>query len=378
MHNYTMPFCHSPWTNIDISPQGDLAPCCKFQHSDAPMNVQHHTLAHYRSSDCLSQIKQQFIDDRWPRGCERCRIEEENGIESKRQLDQKRWLDHYDAYNFDQDGFVTASIAFGNTCNLTCITCGPYSSSRWQNEYLAIYGQDIKPFHFYKRNFVSDLIAQAPNLIHLDIPGGEPFLSGVSEQQELLARYVESGQAKGISLHYTTNCTVWPDQKWWDLWQDFKEIDLQISVDGIDARYEYLRYPAKWAVFCENLARYQSQQKIFGNLRLSVSHTVSAFNIFYLDEFFSWCYNVGLPRPWLGRVHTPVHMRPSVWPLDMKSKMIDHLCASEFKDVVTWGNLLSQTDDSQWFDTFRKRTREHDTYRKTDFARTFPELAHAL
>lgn len=373
-----MPFCHSPWTNIDISPQGHLAPCCKFQHDQPAMNVQNITIAQYRDSDWLLDIKKELANDRWPKGCERCRIEEENGVSSKRQLDNERWQEHYQAYDLERDGFITASVAFGNTCNLTCITCGPYSSSRWQNEYLAIYGRDLKPFHFYKRDFVADLIARAPDLIHLDIPGGEPFLSGVPEQQDLLTRYVQSGQATKISLHYTTNCTTWPDQSWWDLWQHFREIDLQISVDGVGSRYEYIRYPAKWSVFSENLARYQTQQKIQPNLRLSVSHTVSAYNVFYLDEFFSWCYNVGLPRPWLGRVHTPIHMRPSVWPSAIKSTMVQRLCASEFEDVVTWGNLLSKTDDSQWFDTFCQRTRQHDSYRNLDFSQTFPEIGPVI
>ena len=36
-----MPFCYSPWTNIDIDPQGTMAPCCKFQkqYYDQQFNI---------------------------------------------------------------------------------------------------------------------------------------------------------------------------------------------------------------------------------------------------------------------------------------------------------------------------------------------------
>jgi hypothetical protein len=111
-----------------------------------------------------------------------------------------------------------------------------------------------------------------------------------------------------------------------------------------------------------------------GNIQISVSHTVSAFNIFYLDEFFNWCNEIGLPRPWLGRVHTPVHMRPSVWPKEVKEQIVTHLRKSTNQDVLTWADLLSNTDDSQHFDAFKKSIILHSEYRAQQFHKDFPEL----
>ena len=151
-----MTFCYSPWSNIDISPQGDLTPCCKFQMSkyDESFNVQTQTLSEYYSSAFLAEIKQEFAQGQWPRGCERCRIEEENNIASKRQLDYERWQQHYQQYDIDSGKCITASIAFGNTCNLKCITCSPYSSSKWHQEHLKIYNVNINPVKFYRSDFV--------------------------------------------------------------------------------------------------------------------------------------------------------------------------------------------------------------------------------
>jgi radical SAM protein with 4Fe4S-binding SPASM domain len=369
-----MPFCYSPWTNIDISPQGDITPCCKFQDHNK-LNIQTSTLSDYANSESLLSIKQQFLNDQWPAGCERCRIEEDHGIESKRILDYTRWKQHYAQIDLNNDKFLTASIAFGNTCNLTCITCGPKSSSRWQKEYQTVYGINKPPFHFYKDEFVQDLIDYTPGIIHLDIPGGEPFLSGVTEQKQLLAHYIQTGQSKNISIHYTTNVTVYPDLEWWTLWKHFKEIDMQLSIDGIGQRYEYIRYPAKWNTVLENINRYLSQQQLLNNFRLSVSHTVSAYNIYYLDEFVSWCYTIGLPRPWMGRVHSPAFMRPSVWPDSARKVIVDNLSASNDQDVQQWASLISNTDDSNLFAEFKEKMHLHDQYRALSFANTFPELA---
>jgi len=373
-----MPFCYAPWTNIDIDPTGKMTPCCKFQSGlyDQQFTLQQHSISDYLGSKFLAEVKDDFKKGLWPVGCERCRIEEENKIDSKRLLDRQRWSDQYDQWNFG-DGLLTASIAFGNTCNLKCITCSSYSSSRWQQEYKDIYHVDIKHFRFYKQNFLEDFTGAAPDLIHIDIPGGEPFLSGVDEQKSLLQYYIDQGRAKEITLHYTTNGTIFPDESWWELWSHFKEIDLQLSIDGVGDRYEYIRYPGVWADLTANVDRYVNQTALT-NFRLSVSHTVSAYSVFYLDEFVNWCYTVGLPAPWLGRVHRPQHMRPSVWAGPARAKIIRQLESSEYLAVRRWAGLIINTDDTDQFETFKQRLHEHDQYRNLDFRKTFPELAEYI
>ena len=372
-----MPFCYAPWSNLDISPTGTISPCCKFQtqyYSDK-FNILTHDLESYTNSQMIQTVKKQFLADQWPAGCERCQIEEQHNIQSKRQLDYTRWKDHYKQFDIKTEKIITASIAFGNTCNLKCITCSPVSSSKWHQEYAEIYSKNIAPIKFYKKNFVEEFSKQSPAIVHLDVPGGEPFLSGISEQQQLLKYYVDSGQAKNISLHYTTNATVMPNEEWWNLWKHFQEVEIQLSIDGIGNRYEYIRYPADWNNLVDNVFKYTAQQKTSSNMRLSVSHTVSAYNIYYLDEFFDWCQKVELPVPWLGRVHNPLHMRPTVWPQQVREKIADRLCASPHCEIVTWGNLVRQIDDSNYYELFVEKLHQHDRYRNLNFEKTFPELA---
>lgn len=372
-----MPFCYSPWTNIDINPSGAMTPCCKFQAqtTDQTFNIQRNSFNDYTNSKFLAEIKQDFLKDQWPTGCERCQVEEENNIKSKRQLDYQRWEPHYQQVDLSITKFLTASIAFGNTCNLKCITCNPKVSSRWQKEHEDLTGISVLPFHFYKKEFVNDFIANAPGIVHFDIPGGEPFLSGITEQKQLLAYYISSNLAQNITLHYTTNATIFPDNEWWELWEHFKEVDLQLSIDGVGSRQEYVRFPSQWEDILKNTQQYLHNQQTKQNIKLSVSHTVSAYNIYYLDEFFTWCYNIGLPSPWLGKVHKPEHLRPTVWPTVPKTMIIKQLNTSQHPEVQLWAKLLASTDDSDKFETFKQKLKQHDSYRSLCFSDTFPELS---
>jgi MoaA/NifB/PqqE/SkfB family radical SAM enzyme len=371
-----MPFCYSPWTNIDISPQGNLSPCAKFVHPAPALNIKNSSIEEYSKSSVLCATKQSFESGKWPVGCDRCKIEEENSIESKRMLDYTRWESDYENYQFRPNNYITASVAFGNTCNLTCITCNPYSSSRWHKEYQDIYNIDIAPNHFYKQDFVQEFVDATPNLVHIDVPGGEPFLSGTREQKEMLQRWIDTGQAANMSIHYTTNATVYPDQTWRVLWQHFKNVDIQLSIDGIGSRQEYIRYPATWQDILDNTVRYIAYAAENKNLQLSVSHTVSAYNIYYLDEFFTWCQQIGLPRPWLGRVHSPKYMRPTVWPHVARDFIVKHLLSSQHADIHTWAHMLGRIDDSKYFNEFTHRTQQHDQYRGLNFSDTFSEMSN--
>lgn len=367
-----MPYCSLPWTNLDISPMGDMTPCCKFKsnlYTNKLLNINSSSIDDYLDSHTLKEVKSNFKEGRWPKGCERCKIEEENGIRSKRMQDHERWGDLLQ----EDRGFITASVAFGNTCNLSCITCDPTSSSKWQQEWRTLLGKDIKPNHFYKDGFVENFKDYTPNLIHLDIPGGEPFLSGVKQQKELIKHYINDKISQQISLHYTTNCTQFPDDEWLNLWSNFREIDIQLSIDGIENKFEYIRYPGKWNDILPNIDKYLKLQQQYSNIKLTVSTTVSAFNIAYLDELLVWCDNIGLGLPYLGRVHNPVHMRPTVWKDEAKKYIIERLTQSNF-NLDPFITLMKTQDDSEKFETFKYRLVRHDNFRKISFQKTFPEM----
>jgi len=375
-----MTFCHAPWSNLEILPSGEILPCCKFEskYYSQTFNIKHHTIDDYRQSATLSTIKQQFQAGHWPSGCNRCQIEEQNGIKSKRQLDHTRWQHHYNNYDLDNNDLLTVSLALGNTCNLKCIICNPSASSKWSKEYKDVYGIQVENIENVRKDLINSITSIAPNVVHIDIHGGEPMLSNIDQHQALLDHYIDTGQAKNISIHYTTNATIFPDLVWSNRWKNFAEVDLQLSIDGIGNRYEYLRYPADWSTLNKHTDRYLELQQQEANIKLSVAHAVSAFNIFYIEEFVMWCQQKGLPRPWMGKVHTPTWLRPSVWHEPAKLAIVNKLQSSIIEDVQTWANLMQNTDDSNLFGQFKQFVHRHDQYRNLDFKTTFPDLAQYI
>lgn len=373
-------FCYAPWSNIEILPNGKILPCCKFQDSyyEEKFNIVEHSIEFYRSSNFRKLIKQEFQQGHWPQGCERCRIEETSNIPSKRQLDFQRWEEHYKNYNKDTDQILTISAAIGNTCNLKCIMCNPSASSLWAKEYKDVYNVNFPVITEFRKNTIRQLIDYAPELIHLDIHGGEPFLSGIQEHENLLDSYISTGQAKNISIHYTTNGTIWPTHDWFERWKYFKEIDLQISIDGIGRRYEYIRYPANWNVLEKHANQYLDYEQKTSNFRLSIAHTVSAYNVYYMDEFFSWCKQTGLPKPWTGKLHNPPILRPTVWHENARFEIVRKLESSLYAEVNAWADHMKNNDDSLLFEDFKKYVHTHDSYRYTDFMQTFVEMSNFL
>ena len=85
-----------------------------------------------------------------------------------------------------------------------------------------------------------------------------------------------------------------------------------------------------------------------------------------------------MPRPWLGRVHNPMHMRPTIWPASIRNHIVDHLKSSNHEDVRNWSQLLQNQDDSDKFDKFKTYRLQHDQYRGLNFADTFQELSGFL
>ena len=371
------PLCLVPWNSIDIGTEGTIKPCCKYQvPNDEKLNIKQVSIESYTKSKFLKSIKDTMLKNEWPEGCIRCKTEEDSSIKSKRQLDYERWSTEFDTYTEDK-GYIIATIAFGNTCNLKCITCSPTASSRWHKEYIDLYGIDRAPVRIISSQ-ATEIYEAMPNLIHFDIAGGEPLLSEIKKQKKLLQYYIDSGKSKDITLHYTTNAQIFPDNEWWDIWSNFLEIDMQLSIDGVDTRYEYIRYPATNEILEESVNNYKQKVQDTNNLRLSISHTISAYNIYYLSEFFDWCEIHGLPTPWCGVVTTPKHMRPTVFPKLIKEKIIQHLNSSRHQDVHTWANYLSTNDSSKYYDKFLQMKDAHDLYRNLSFANTFPEVEELL
>ena len=77
-------------------------------------------------------------------------------------------------------------------------------------------------------------------------------------------------------------------------------------------------------------------------------------------------------------MHAPAHMRPQVYKKSIKDKIVKKLQQSDKQDVITWSEYLQSNDSSDYYEKFLQMKDAHDTYRNTNFAKTFPELQELI
>lgn len=358
-------YCHHPWLGLEITPQSEFLVCCKWQGTRPTSWEQ------YLNSTEIQQVKQEMMAGQRPTACNRCWQEEDAGLQSKRLLDRQY---RFHGLPWEQQPLKQVSLAFGNTCNLACRICDSHSSSRWFQEAKELkktFPMFLVSSHnqFYKEpGFMSMLKQMTRSVDTVEFFGGEPFLSGIDEQVDLLEHLCAHGPER-IRLDYQTNGTMRPDPRLQQYWSRFKSVNLAFSIDGTGAEFEYNRYPAKWNQVQENLFHVRDLARQSHTLSISISCTISVFTIVALEDFIKWCLRNNLPRPHLAILYDPYYYDCRILPLEAKQK----ICASTVipQNIKNW---LTSEDKSQHINDFRRVVSMQDAMRGENFSSTFPQL----
>jgi MoaA/NifB/PqqE/SkfB family radical SAM enzyme len=306
---------------LDISAQGEFRPCCKYVNPVAT------NLKDYQNSQTLIDLKESFLKGEKPLECRRCWHDEEVGHTSKRLQD---WKYIFNEVVPDLTKTRILMFPFGNSCNLACRTCDSHSSSTWikESKKLQAHIPDIKIYkhhRFYKDKELIDQIKElSSNVTDIYFPGGEPFITGIDEHLDFLDHLITQN-SKNITLHYITNATVFPSDQFWQRWNKFNAIKIQLSIDGLGKHFEYNRWPASWDQVQGNIKSYQSKKAVTSNLVLTVSHVVSVFTIYYFPEFFKWCLQNKFNHPYVSILYNPIMYDIRVLPASVKTAIRNKL-----------------------------------------------------
>jgi MoaA/NifB/PqqE/SkfB family radical SAM enzyme len=159
-------------------------------------------------------------------------------------------LDLYDhAENFD---LRVLDLRWRNTCNFSCVYCGPDLSSQWASE--------LKDKSF---TIDEDVLGKNKKYIfenlslitHVYLAGGEPLL--IKENLELLNILKE--QNPDVEIRINTNLSIIDNEIFKKL-ITFKNVKWTVSVDATGAEFEYIRYPGNWNKFYHNLLYLKQQE----------------------------------------------------------------------------------------------------------------------
>ena len=216
-------WCVNAERGLSIGTNGDARICCMVESelkddTGKPFNVETSSIADIFNSTEVIRVRQNLRLGIKDPGCKKCWNEEDAGRASKRVRDIQ--FKKFVAVDIE-DRLKILELNLGNTCNVKCRTCGPWSSSQWIREYYDTKYErkaDVSYEGFAKQQtrytalydsdspFWDGVFQAAPDLEHLDFYGGEPFL--IKKQWELITHCAEKGYAKNQILHYNTNTTI--------------------------------------------------------------------------------------------------------------------------------------------------------------------------
>ena len=223
--------------------------------------------ASFSNSDWLDRLRTQMSNNTWPEECVRCETTEQHNQTSIRLNSIKR---HKILSHFNKD-YLQLGGTLDNYCNSACVSCNPNLSTKIGN---------LKGTVVVNDNWQQYQSLPLERLVEIDINGGEPSISvNYNNMLEDLPPNVRI-------VRINTNGARRIKQLDKLLQRGIKVI-VTVSLDGIGAVHDYVRYPIKWTTLEENLLYYASiDHKLFD---LDTWTTVSCLNVQQLPQIKMYC-----------------------------------------------------------------------------------------
>ena len=384
-------FCALPWMHLSTRPNGHVRVCCTanasgVQNADStnkttseagvvrrddglPANLATTSLADSWNNVYMKETRKMMMRGEQPKSCLKCFKEEEAGHRSKRQWETEKWvrdigldeiLKGYNHETGEAPPIVRyVDLRLGSKCQLACVMCSPHDSSNWIKEHKVIWptlkNEKLKQtmewekdsgklawsggsYNWHKNNpmFFEELYQSIPYLKQLYFAGGEPLIH--KEHYELLQKVIDDGYADQIEVRYNSNGMEWEDNLF-DLWKHFKKVIFHFSIDDIDDRLHFIRYPAKWEHLEKQIRKIDEYPH--DNLVLTSAYTVMAINIFHVPKFVKWKLQSGLKNfnKWPnGAGMMSCHL--AYWPPQLNVKALPQWfkneVETEFEELYAW------------------------------------------
>jgi len=381
-----------PWAehHITVSSTGNISTCCMSvpvidARTGQSFNIKTHTVSQAYNSDEFNNIRQNLRNGVKDKNCDSCWRQEDLGEISLRQDSIEAYQEVYESGK--TSGLITVQLDLSNQCNLKCRTCNPADSSMWINEHYDLYEQHkgLSKLEFQKtynstlhkeRELLDDFKNNViPSLAMIRFQGGEPFL--MKSQWDIVDSMIESGYAKDILIGYHTNATIWNEDIENKL-SKFKEVNLCLSIDDIDIRFEYLRHPAKWNEVEQNLKSILTWcSKDSDSRDVMINCVVTPYNLLTIENLIDYFSSKNIPVK-LHPTSLPEHFSISNIPENLKHIFLEKLKSITHTDIDNVVSVLTRQGLHNQWKKFLTTTSLHDRYRNENFEMTFPELAKVL
>ena len=304
-------YCTMAWNSIHYDANGRVAPCCQFRGHEE--NIYNLTAEEYFASDWLKDIKEKMLAGIKIPGCNRC-YKEENQSGSSMRTRRK---------HLPIDELHEIHLTYSNICNKSCNICRPYRShligreyqrindqfpdSPWIQEKLSL-KQNLRlskgqlKFDGLNIDMLHSLKPYAHQVKVLHLSGGEPFMH--PELNIILDWFIEHGH-EDFKISITSNGS-WT-QAYIDKLKNFKDVEMIISIDGIQDLYPVVRPPHSWEWFDK-----QEQLLDDTNFKRRYEAVMHIFNVHQLPDLVRYFKDKGIVylAPLSGQEYLGAHLVP--------------------------------------------------------------------
>lgn len=365
--------CFAATNAFWIDPQGYTLPCARNKKQ-----LEHITsfkdFSDIQSSEGFEHIRTQLAMDKFPSSCFRCETDEKQGVRSKRQ--------YYDEAGMNAPDDFMIDLSLGNFCNLKCRMCSPINSTSWANDYDQLISKKLVPALTRKVNAYNltdenvdaliKFIATVTGNIFIEFKGGEPLL--IPHTKKLMDKLLTLHNRDKITLLVITNGTKVP--AWLkEAAKHIKELQLIVSIDGINSLYDYIRGSDKvsYESCISNIEKFALIDGI--NLRFNV--VVQNLNMHQLPEIHDTLMKYDRPINWI-KLHLPEYLAPNIMPTDARTtihKKLTNYDFGKYTDKLTpIIDLLEVPATRQELQTFLEVTRTLDKLRNESLESVAPHL----
>jgi len=304
----------------------------------------------------------------WVEGCAICKYGEDTKNHSLR-LDSNRALQYEKPLN---KNIIRAILNTGSTCNLSCRMCGPGCSSKWVSSLknnshkfttseTKVYAKDMGDpgVKVYNQETMDQIYENVltPELRYVSFAGGEPTQNYRTE--EIIQYLIEKGYARNMTMHIITNATRPFKDSWKDALDEFKEVEIGVSMDGTHDNYNYIRQGANFDEVMENILDIKDQMIKKGRdlkKSLGITYCLQALNAhkflydkdYYESKGLFFDYQI---------IHYPKHMTLECIP----AELIEKYKLKDIYPIMYNKHLLDKFAGSQrWMDTMFNKLGEFE------------------
>ena len=258
------PKCYAPFYNVYLRASSrESRVCCT---ANGHHRLHTNEMSEIFNNDLAQEVRQSMLEGEYHPTCHECKKREDLGLRNDRDM-YDEWYSN-SSVDLPEPSVVMpepywADIRPSNLCNLKCRMCYPDNSTEVAREYEDL-GLTVDSALTQRKHYELPVF---DSVVNLKLLGGEPTL-----QTEIEAQLKQLVKQEHSYLNITTNASNITQFKQWEtLFKQIAQVNFNVSVDGTEEYYEYIRTPARWDRF-ENAVDY------LNNNQLAKYNTVIGFN----------------------------------------------------------------------------------------------------